>query len=152
MARTPNSMNMAAEVVRALSCEAASLWANSTQGCLWNQPEVYSRTCPVESHQGSLPVITNTLYPASLSKRLAYVPSSLSPARDAGNTGGSQKSAWIATSYIAPQIPTFQSTAARPQKEEPELQASNKHLAADAQLSHTSQVHGHKKQQDSLCC
>lgn len=60
---------MTAEVVWDLPCGAASLWANITQGHLWNQLDVCVEhvTCPVESHQGSLPEITNTLHLASLS-------------------------------------------------------------------------------------
>ena len=45
-----------------------------------------------------------------------------------------------ATYSTALQSPTFQPAAARPQREEPELQASDRHLAAEAQLSHASQA------------
>lgn len=78
--------------VWALPSGAASLQANTTQRLAlepaWHEQQM---TCPVESHQGSLPEITNTLKLASL-LCLSQTPCSLGPVGTAGRTRDSQKS------------------------------------------------------------
>ena len=78
--------------VWALPSGAASLQANTTQR-LALEPARHEQqmTCPVESHQGSLPEITNTLGQLASLLRLSQSPCSLGPVGTAGRTRDSQK-------------------------------------------------------------